>query len=187
MAINSLTQGVSHPFVQAFSCMGCGRCYFRMNSRGDTQGQLTRVWFLRDTALLLTVSQVMVNSIMKIFSKPRNSFPFKGNAVFYTDNFPPKDVISVIEVDFRKIPFVCHVVHGVISRSFSHSHIFSTTYLFASFPGCGLWAYSLVPEISRTTTREALPSRTSPPRALTRDSISLNTDICSGWSGKDGL
>jgi hypothetical protein len=46
----------------------------------------------------------MVNSVMKIFGELSNSFTIKGNTVFYSNHFAPKDTIPFVKADFAKYP-----------------------------------------------------------------------------------
>ena len=114
--MNNLIQRVSYPFVKAFPGVSCGSGYFGMYARGNAQGQLAGIRFSRGAAFFFAVDKVMVNCVVKIFGELWDSFTLKGNTIFYSNHFAPKDTIPFVKVDFSKIPLIGHTVHAMWYR-----------------------------------------------------------------------
>ena len=57
-----------------------------MHGRGNAQGYLAGIRFIRGASFLFAIGKVMIHSIVKIFDEPVDRFTFKGDAVLYPDH-----------------------------------------------------------------------------------------------------
>ena len=147
--------------------MGLGR---------DTHVESSGIAFARLNAFSLTISQVIINSTMEIFTEFSYGVAFIGNQSVMREckHFPEKTIILFTDLNATDLGFIFHCVH-INLLFFRNSNTCFITYCLIILCGCGLCAvYELSPFLKITLEPLVFPlfdiSYPKPEKSLTSSS-----------------
>ena len=88
----------------------------------NPQGELAGSWLKWLAPCGCTVSDIVVNSSLKVSPEFLHCRPLKSDTVFNSQDFSGENSVSRVKFDTGYIPLICHyVLHGITSKYLNHS------------------------------------------------------------------